>query len=202
MRSRFEQLIAFLRARFSSEGLFSLHLTIGSVALIGSAWLFGGVAEDLITNDPLTFVDVLVSEWFRINATPSFTAKMRLASSLASTIAVLSLSIVVSTFLLWKRRWYGLLALALVVPGGLLGVFVVFAVKSWWWRAIAIALAFMIIGAVGFSRIYLGAHYVSDVIAAFAAEAAWLAICLTAVETLRRHRHPSSSTSTAAGETA
>ena len=145
--------------------------------------------------------------------------------------------------MLLKRQWYGLLALVLVVPGGLLlnfllkivfararpnwgdvdligysfpsghtmsatlfygllGAFVVFAVKSWWWRAIAIAPAFMIIGAVGFSRIYLGAHYVSDVIAAFAAGAAWLAICLTAVETLRRHRHPSSSTSTAAGETA
>ena len=243
LRPRFDRLIAFLRARISSEGLFGLHLTIGSVALVGSAWLFGGVAEDLITKDPLTFVDVIISEWFRINATPSFTATMALVSSLASTIAVLSLSIVVSTFLLWKRRWYGLLALALVVPGGLLlnlllkmafargrpdwgdfdligysfpsghtmtatlfygllGAFFVLEVKSWYWRAIAAVLTFMIICAVGFSRIYLGAHYVSDVIAAFTAGAAWLAICLTAVETLRRHRHPSPSTSTAAGETA
>ena len=115
----------------------------------------------------------------------------------------------VSVFLLWKRRWYGLLALALVVPGGLLlnlllkmafargrpdwgdvdligysfpsghtmtaalfygllGVFFVFGVKSWWWRAIAAAIAFTIICAVGFSRIYLGAHYFSDVVAAVA----------------------------------
>ena len=75
---------------------------------------------------------------------------------------------------------------------GLLGVFFVFGVKSWWWRAISVALAFTIVGAVGFSRIYLGAHYFSDVVAAVAAGAAWLAICLTAVETLRRHRHLSS----------
>ena len=232
-RSRFERYIAFLRARFSPEGLFGLHLTIGSVALIGSAWLFGGVAEDLLTGDPLTIVDVLISEWFRTHARPSFMARMALVSSFTSRAAVLSLCMVASAVLLWKRWWYGLLALALVVPGGvllnlalkmafararpgwgnvdllgysfpsghtmtatllygLLGVLFVFVVKSWWWRAITVALVFVIICVVGFSRIYLGAHYFSDVVAAFAAGAAWLAICLTAVETLRRHRHLSS----------
>ena len=135
VRPRLARFIAFLRAKLSSEGLFGLHLTIGGVALIGSAWLFGGVAEDLITKDPLTFVNVLIPEWFRTSATPSFTAKMALVSS--------------------------------------------------------IAFAFMVICAAGFSRIYLGAHYFSDVVAAMAAGAAWLAICLTSVETLRRHRHPS-----------
>jgi len=229
MRSGFKRLNTFLRARLSSEGLLGLHLTIGSVALIGSAWLFGGVAEDLITNDPLTFVDVIISEWFRMNATPSSRVKMTLVSAFASTAAVLGLSVVVSAFLLWKRRWYGLLALALVVPGGqvlnwllkmafargrpawgdddligysfpsghtmaatlfygLLGMFFVLGVRSWRWRAIAVALVFMIVCAVGFSRIYLGAHYFSDVVTAVAAGTAWLAICLTAVETLRRHR--------------
>ena len=228
-RPRFRRLIAYLRARISSEGLFGLHLTIGSAALIGSAWLFGGIAEDLINNDPLMFVDAIISEWFRIYATPSVTAKMVLVSSLASTPAVSGLWIFLSAFLLSKRRWYEILALALVVPGGallnlalkiafararpewgdvdligysfpsghtmtatllygLIGVYFVLRVDSWRWRAMAIALTFMIICAVGFSRIYLGAHYFSDVIAAFAAGAAWLAICLTAVETLRRHR--------------
>ncbi len=229
LRPLLARLIAFLRARLSSEGLFGLHLTIGSAVLIASAWLFGGVAEDLITRDPLTFVDVLISEWFRTNATPSFTVKMTLVSSIASTGAVLGLSIVASAFLLWKRQWYELLELALVVPGGLLlnlllkmafargrpdwgdvdligysfpsghtmaatsfygllGVLFVIAVKAWWWRTTAAALVFTIICAVGFSRIYLGAHYFSDVVAAVAAGAAWLAICLMAVETLRRHR--------------
>ena len=129
-----ERKIAFFRARFAPEGLFGLHLTIGNVTLIGSAWLFGGVAEDLLTGDPLTIVDVFISEWFRIHATPLFTTRV----------------------------------------------------------ALVVALVFMIICAVGFSRIYLGAHFFSDVVAAFAAGVAWLAICLTAVETLRRHRHFSS----------
>ena len=229
-RPRFEPHIAFLRARFSAEGRFGLHLTVGSAALIGSAWLFGGIAEDLITGDPLTVVDALISEWFRIHAAPSLAARMALVSALASTAAVLSLCAAVSIVLLWKHWWYGLLALLLVVPGGfllnlalkmafararpgwgdvdllgysfpsghtmtatllygLLGVFFGLVVKSWRWRALAAALVSMVIGAVGFSRIFLGAHYFSDVVAAFAAGAAWLAICLTAVETLKRHRN-------------
>lgn len=222
-----ERRIAFLRARFSVEGVFGLHLTMGAVAFIGSAWLFGGVAEDLITGDPLTIVDVFISEWFRTHATPSSTARMELVSSLSSTAVVLGSCIAAASVLLWRRWWYGLLALALVVPGGvllnlalkiafarvrpgwgdvalfgysfpsghtmtatllygLLGVFFVLVVKSWTWRAFAVAVVFMIICAVGFSRIYLGAHYFSDVVAAFAAGTAWLAICLTGVETLRR----------------
>ncbi len=38
------------------------------------------------------------------------------------------------------------------------------------------------------SRLYLGAHYLSDVLAAMAEGVAWLAICLTAMSTLRRRR--------------
>ena len=42
---------------------------------------------------------------------------------------------------------------------------------------------------VGFSRIYLGAHYLSDVLAAMAESYGWLAICIAGVSTLRRRRH-------------
>lgn len=226
---RFERQIAFLRERLSPEGLFGLHLTIGGVVLIGAAWLFGGIAEDLITGDPLTVVDVIISDWFRTYATPSFTAKMTFVSAFASMPAVLGSCIAISIVLLWKRLWYWLLALALVVPGGvllnlmlklafararpgwgdllgysfpsghtmtatllygLLGVLVfLLPARSWYYHAATIVLVFSIICAVGFSRIYLGAHYFSDVVAAFAAGMAWLAICVTSVETLRRHRH-------------
>ena len=50
------------------------------------------------------------------------------------------------------------------------------------------AAASVIIFAIGLSRIYLGAHYTSDVLGAFAAGGAWLAFCWTGLVTLRSGR--------------
>jgi membrane-associated phospholipid phosphatase len=38
-----------------------------------------------------------------------------------------------------------------------------------------------LIAAIGWSRVYLGAHYPSDIVAAFAVAIAWLAVCLVGV---------------------
>jgi undecaprenyl-diphosphatase len=49
------------------------------------------------------------------------------------------------------------------------------------WRALALATAGLLIVVVAFSRMYLGVHYLSDVVAAFAEGVAWLAICVGAL---------------------
>ena len=55
---------------------------------------------------------------------------------------------------------------------------------SSWSRAICIFLiAFFMVILVAFSRMYLGAHYLSDVLAAFLEGIAWLVLCLTAIQT-------------------
>lgn len=55
-------------------------------------------------------------------------------------------------------------------------------------RVLIIAGGVCMVLLVGFSRIYLGAHYLSDVLGAMAEGLAWVALCLTAIETLRRYR--------------
>ena len=61
--------------------------------------------------------------------------------------------------------------------------------ETWDWRVGAVLSAFVMVLMVGFSRVYLGTHCLSDVLGAAAAGLAWLALSLTAVDTVRRgHR--------------
>ena len=71
---------------------------------------------------------------------------------------------------------------------GSMTVLVATHVKTRCWQMLAPAPALLAIVLIGLSRVYLGAHYVSDVTAAAAAGLAWLALCLTVVEIIRRRR--------------
>jgi membrane-associated phospholipid phosphatase len=78
-------------------------------------------------------------------------------------------------------------AMGSLVVYGMLAYTVGLMVKN---RAIRIGLIFLAVSlviAVGFSRIYLGAHYFSDVIAGYCAASFWLAICISGNEIARRH---------------
>jgi undecaprenyl-diphosphatase len=71
---------------------------------------------------------------------------------------------------------------------GLIACYVVTTSPSWRKRCLAMVLAAVMVLLVAFSRVYLGAHFVSDVLAAMAYSAGWLAVCIAAVSTLRRRR--------------
>jgi undecaprenyl-diphosphatase len=75
---------------------------------------------------------------------------------------------------------------------GCIAIIVASSARSAAARALAFGAAAFWVAIIGGTRIYLGAHYFTDVIGAIAAGVAWLTFCWTAVETLRRWRlrHP------------
>jgi membrane protein DedA with SNARE-associated domain/membrane-associated phospholipid phosphatase len=231
LRRRFAPQLEFLQDRLSPQGYLGLHLTVGTLVLIGATWLFGGIAEDVVTGDPLAVIDKQVATWFYDRTTPALTTVMQAITSLGAAPVITGITLLTFVLLLWWRYWYQVLALLLTVPGGMLfnvllksafarqrptfenpivtltsdsfpsghtmaatllygalAVFVILAIQAWRWRVLVVLVAWLVILLVGFSRIYLGTHYLSDVLAAIAAGIAWLALCLTAVDTFRRRR--------------
>ncbi|HEV3258868.1 MAG TPA: phosphatase PAP2 family protein [Gemmataceae bacterium] len=78
-------------------------------------------------------------------------------------------------------------ALGSTVGYGLLGyVVVVFGCRRRWTRAAVVIALGVVVLLIGFSRMYLHAHYLSQVLGGFAAGAAWLVVCIAVLEELRR----------------
>ena len=72
-------------------------------------------------------------------------------------------------------------AMMSIIAYGLLAYFAVGAVDARRWRLIVAALAAFLVVAIGFSRLYLGVHYFTDVIGGFAAGWVWLSTCVWAL---------------------
>jgi len=69
---------------------------------------------------------------------------------------------------------------------GTLAAIVIWQVRDWRLGALAIAVAGLLVALICCSRIYLGVHYLSDVIAGVLAGVVWLGACLFALATLRQ----------------
>jgi len=202
----------------------TLRLGVGALLLVAAAWLFGAIAEDVVSSDRLTVLDVEIARWLRAHATPEATRWLLLVTDLHSTIAVSCYAAVVGAALTWRRHWRHLATVFVCVGGGLvLNVVMKLAfhrarpvldeplltlasysfpsghvagstlmyglVVAWTFTrtrrplaraAVALAAAGAI-ALVAFTRMYLGVHYLSDVVAAFAEGVAWLALCLSAL---------------------
>ncbi|HUX78486.1 MAG TPA: phosphatase PAP2 family protein [Alphaproteobacteria bacterium] len=88
--------------------------------LITSSWIFGIIAEDIVSRDPLTFVDADINKWFFIRTSPLLTRSMVFISDLASFTTMIILYLVLVLILTWKKLWYKLVFLSLSIPGGML----------------------------------------------------------------------------------
>jgi undecaprenyl-diphosphatase len=73
-----------------------------------------------------------------------------------------------------------------IVGYGLLAYFLVLLLPRRWMRIIAVTCLALLVLAIGFSRVFLGAHYPSDVLGGYTIGAFWLAVCISALEMIRR----------------
>lgn len=79
-------------------------------------------------------------------------------------------------------------AIAVVVFYGLLAYWLVPLIPSLFWKWVVIAVALLIIGFVGFSRIFTGGHYLTDVLAGYAVGMAWSGLVFTLIELFFKNR--------------
>ncbi|HVU14123.1 MAG TPA: phosphatase PAP2 family protein [Phototrophicaceae bacterium] len=80
-----------------------------------------------------------------------------------------------------------------VITYGLLIYFANITLKRAWMRVVSSAALILIVLLIGVSRIYLGVHYLTDVLAGFAMGGLWLIFCVSALNYLlarQARRHP------------
>jgi undecaprenyl-diphosphatase len=73
-----------------------------------------------------------------------------------------------------------------VVGYGLLAYVTVLSLKQRWQQFLVIASLTALVLLIPFSRIFLGAHYLSDVLGGLTVGGFWLAVCITGLKTVRR----------------
>src|SRR5829696_3195015 len=229
LQTRYDAQLRWLLRRLTPGQYLGLHLTLGLLAAAGSLWLFGGLVEDLLTDDPIVRFDRGVDDYVHSHATAPLPTLFLVVTAFGSLEAMVILGVVVAAVLARGRRWTLLGTWLAAVAGsavidwllkglfqrprphfahpllvetsysfpsghamesfvayGMLAYFTVLALRSWKARVAVVFGAALLVMLIGFSRMYLGVHYFSDVIAGYAAGGVWLSALITGAETIRR----------------
>jgi undecaprenyl-diphosphatase len=192
-------------------------LVLLGVVLIGSAWLFLGILEDVVSGDPLVRADAAIYNALQDLRTAPGDAVMTAITELGDTFVVIAVTTTVLLWFAWKRAWrtaaFWLSAIAgasalntaikvalhrtrpaeLSYTGasefsfpsghstantvlyGFLAFLIARELRPAWRLPVAFTATFLAL-MIAFSRLYLGAHWFSDVAGGLAFGIAWLAV--------------------------
>ena len=209
------------------------QLGASALVLIGAAFLFGAIAQQVVAGAPLTQLDADLATWLHRRVGSPWLELLLAITHVHSTVAISCYAIVAGIVLARQQRWRSVVTVIVTVAGGLVlnvlmklafqrqrpsfddplltldtysfpsghvaGSTLFYGLCVAWvyrrtpelrWRLAALAVATVALVLVGLSRMVLGVHYLSDVVAAFAEGVAWLALCLTALHAFWRGTAP------------
>src|SRR5512132_3202434 len=95
-------------------------LVTGILLFTTMTLILADISEDIINHEPLTVADAQLSTWLHSHGSPSLTRAMFVATSFGSTATVTFIAVALGLYLLWRRRFYWLTAVATSVAGGAL----------------------------------------------------------------------------------
>lgn len=209
----FKKLVA---RRFDPRRPGFLFLLVAALVILGSAWLFLGVLEDVVSHDPLVDVDIVVHDILQQLRNPSFDYVMVAITEIGDVQVVMPIILAALAWFIWHRLWqtslYWLAVIGLaeilvkvlkvtlhrprpgliyegverfsfpsghatmsVVVYGFLAFLICREQRSGIRNLIALTVTFFV-ALIAFSRLYLGAHWASDVIAGMSFGLAWIGL--------------------------
>lgn len=80
-------------------------LALLALLLIGSAWLFFGILEDIVSGDPLVQADTAIYRALQDLRTVPGDSAMLAVTELGDTVVVMAMTIAVLLWLVWRRAW-------------------------------------------------------------------------------------------------
>lgn len=216
---------AWLVSKYQSNRVLALSLGGGLLLAIFSGWIFGALAEDILSRDSMTLYDAGVSRWLLSLTTEDSSQFFYLITLLGSTWFISIAGLLMSSWLAWRKQWLQLGMLILSVGGGALlnlllkNIFLrprpdfpnvfyhesgysfpsghamlsilfygmvayLIAIQGFSWKTqIRLGVtAFTLSLLIGFSRIFLGVHYLADVFGGWSAGIVWLVVCVATLK--------------------
>jgi len=220
-------LLRFLKKRLNRQDISGLFLTLAVLISLYILFLFFGLIQDILTADPIAFLDVNITSLLYTFRNPILVDIFYWITLLGNWQVILSIFIISSILLwLWQKKnylapfWLGFIGNNLFVyltkiivhrprlqteaiyvsdsfsfPSGhaalsffiygFLAYVLIKGAKKKKQKLLITLIAILLIALIGFSRLYLGMHLLSDVLAGYLSGAFWLVVTITLYQWLQ-----------------